>query len=587
MLSRLVVHLASNTKQFTAGLNGARGHVARFAATVRSRIGSASRSALGSINGLAGGITKNLVRGALGAVAGVAAGMTWGVKLAAESEQARVGFTTLLGSATAAKVVLAELEKFSASTPFALGELRDGSKLLLNAGVSTNQLIDRMTMLGDIAAGTGKPIGDFAAIYAKAGSTGKVNQETLNQLAERGVPIYTAMSSALGKSRSEMLDMVSKGKIGFNDLQNALASTTAEGGVFAGGMQAQSQTLSGLWSTFKDNAGFAFQSAAEMMMDAFDFKGLLNRGIEFAQGAKASLQSLVPLFQSVAATMGAAITYFWELTSSVFSAIVGASGATFGSFMELAVTALAMAEFGFKNWQDVAKLAFLQSGLDAVSFFGRITHFFVATLPALLNWFGSNWTQIWQTSLHFVDQVFQNLYTNVTSIMGQLWDFIASGGTASFNVAWTPLADGFVNMIETLPDIPARVMSPLEKSLQDEVTSLGNGLNTGMQALIGERLAQLDEFKNRTEAKLPDIASLEGGAGGSGDDDSKASGKQNKGAGGALARGSEAALQAIFTAQRANKTPEATLAEAKKQTGHLSEIASKEGLILKAAGARG
>ena len=240
----------------------------RLARAMGRTVVSGARRAASGLAMLAGPI--KLAGAALATIG--AAGVGFGVKLAAEAETAHTSFTTMLGSATEATAILAQLKQFSASTPFQLDSLRDGAKLLLNAQVPTNQLIDRMTMLGDVAAGTGKPIIEFARIYSKVKATGKVSLETLNQLAERGVPIYSELTKVLGVSREEMLKMISRGKVGFDDLHSAISATTSAGGIFAGGMVAQSQTLSGLWSTLKDYVGFALQEIAEQLLTSINFK---------------------------------------------------------------------------------------------------------------------------------------------------------------------------------------------------------------------------------------------------------------------------------------------------------------------------
>jgi phage tail tape-measure protein len=96
--------------------------------------------------------------GALGAVAlaGVgAAGIGMGVKVASGNEQAKISFTTMLGSAKKADVFLRQLQKFAAETPFEFPELQTAASSLISAGVNANKVIPIMRTLGDITAGMG------------------------------------------------------------------------------------------------------------------------------------------------------------------------------------------------------------------------------------------------------------------------------------------------------------------------------------------------------------------------------------------------------------------------------------------------
>ncbi|MCA9063423.1 MAG: hypothetical protein KDA96_10200, partial [Planctomycetaceae bacterium] len=105
-------------------------------------------SALGGLAGAVGSVAtaiggKLLQYGTMAAKVMATIGIVsagWGVALAADAEQAQIGFQTMLKSADAAKAVLYELEEFAASTPFQLTDLRDGAKQLLNAQVPAADL---------------------------------------------------------------------------------------------------------------------------------------------------------------------------------------------------------------------------------------------------------------------------------------------------------------------------------------------------------------------------------------------------------------------------------------------------------------
>lgn len=446
-------------------------------------------------------ITSKLVSSAKAALKallliGVAA-TGWGIKLAADAEQAEIAFTTMLKSGTAARRVLGELEQFAASTPFQLKSLQDGAKQLLNAQVPTQQLTNKLRMLGDIAAGTGKPINDFVRIYAKVKSTGKVSLETLNQLAERGVPIYSALSQALGVNREEMLKMISSGKVGFEDLNKALESTATGTGVFAGGMAAQSTTIAGLWSTLKDNVSFAMRELGMNISSAFDFKGIMNSGITFFQGLRTGISSAAPVFVALATTVRAAFGAIWEIVSVVSTSIADAMGLSGGNIMQSLMETLAVATWVFKSWPDIAELAFTKMGLFAVQGFGILIHFFTGVIPALLTWFGGNWKDIFFTAFDVVMTVFENIGKNVRNIMSSIWDFIKSGGTKSLSLAWTPLLDGFKNTIKEIPDIPKRAIGDLEKSLAADAARIGNKVAGDLQTEIEANLMVLDDSRRK------------------------------------------------------------------------------------------
>ena len=89
-----------------------------------------------------------------------------GVSLASEMEAAEVAFGTLLGSATDAKKVLADINVLAAKTPFGLSELVGAARSLL-AITGKEKLTGTLKMIGDLSAASQKPLGELASMFAK------------------------------------------------------------------------------------------------------------------------------------------------------------------------------------------------------------------------------------------------------------------------------------------------------------------------------------------------------------------------------------------------------------------------------------
>jgi tape measure domain-containing protein len=261
-ISNLSVVLGATVKPFVSAFSGVKSTLTSFT----SSIGSAG-SAMLKLTGVGA-----LVGGVFAALKGAASGIT----LAADLEQVSVAFETMLGSAAASQKLMADLTKFSAATPFEFPEIASSAKKLLAFGVGAADMTNKLTMLGDIAAGVGAPLEDIAAIYGKIKSRGQLTGETLNQMAERGIPIYRALAKSLGVAESAVAGLVTKGEIGFNDVDAALAGLTGTGGQFAGMMQKQSQTLAGLWSTLTDTIGLGTAGLVTTLVEAFGLRAVLS-----------------------------------------------------------------------------------------------------------------------------------------------------------------------------------------------------------------------------------------------------------------------------------------------------------------------
>jgi tape measure domain-containing protein len=458
-IGRITANLGLNKRGFDTGLQSAGAGLAKFA---------------------------GLAAAGFGAVfAGMKAfdALSFGVQLAAEAEAAEVGFATLLGSTEAAKKLLGDLSAFAASTPFEVAGLRDAAKKLLAFGVPAEEIIDRMTMLGDIAAGTGKPLGEFAAIFGKIKATGVAGLEQINQLAERGVPIYSALAKTMGVSESAIRGLAGSGKIGFEEIDAALKSTTAAGGMFAGGMLAQSQTVMGLWSTLKDSVSMVLLDIGRAMMDGFDFKGVLTQGITFADGVRAAMTPIGDLFKAIGGFVRALIPDFAASGATMASAFSGGIQVLTDGFLA--------AEFAVTNFGALWDIAVQSTALGLVTMGEDLKFLFTGTLPALLTWAGKQWSNIWFTMGDLALTILANLGENIRSFFSELWDFIASGGSDSFDMTWKPLTDGFVNAIESLPDLPERAMSDVEAALAGALDSMMTNIGGKFDDFVAGRRAEM------------------------------------------------------------------------------------------------
>jgi tape measure domain-containing protein len=213
------------------------------------------------------------------------------LKAAANNEQLEVAFTTMLGSAEKAQSLMKDISDFSASTPFQFDEVVNAGRSLLAFGVNAEDVTDTLRRLGDVSSGVGAPLNEIATIYGKAKVSGRLFAADINELTGRGVPVIRELAKVLGVTESEVKKMVEAGKVGFPELEKVFQNLTNEGGQFAGLMEAQSQTLGGLFSTLKDNVALSLTAIGTQLIETFDLKTKLAGAIEFTEGLKNSIIS--------------------------------------------------------------------------------------------------------------------------------------------------------------------------------------------------------------------------------------------------------------------------------------------------------
>ena len=291
-LGDLVVKIGADTR----GLNKQLGKVQRE-----------FRSMTGNITQLGQNLTRSLTvpLAAMGAAA---------VKSAADLETLETSFISLTGGAEQARDMVQQLNQFTAETPFQLEQVGKAARQLIASGTAVGEVSQKLQFLGDIAATSGSSIDEIAAIFAKVNAKGKVELENLNQLAERGIPIFTALSEATGLLPSEL----GAGAVSVEQFNNTLQSFADEGGFANGAMERLSQTAAGRFSTAIDNAKLALANVGEQVLPTVNaalekFTSLMQG---FAQLTPTTLK-MTGAVAGIAAAIGPLVTMLPKIVAGI------------------------------------------------------------------------------------------------------------------------------------------------------------------------------------------------------------------------------------------------------------------------------
>lgn len=222
------------------------------------------------------------------------AGAAVGLKTAAGMETARIGFTTMLGSAKRARSFLGDLEKFAARTPFEFPELQTAASSLVSAGIESKKVIPIMSTLGDVTSGMGtgsEGIKRATNALQQMNAAQRISAEDLNQLRDAGIPVYDLLASALGKSKQEVVALKDEGKLGKDALDAMMGALESGKGLerFGGLMEAQSRSLTGRWSTFSDTVTMGLAKAVKPALPLV--KDLLVLATDLAERAMPRIES--------------------------------------------------------------------------------------------------------------------------------------------------------------------------------------------------------------------------------------------------------------------------------------------------------
>jgi tape measure domain-containing protein len=205
------------------------------------------------------------------------------IKTAAEVETATVAFTTLTGSVEKARQQMEALKKLTVETPFQFPELIDASRRMMAFGFSMEQTIPMIKIIGDAVSALGvgtEGLNNITLALGQMAMKGKVSAEEMTRQLGQYVNGWQYLADYLKVEVPEAMEMAKNGMISGVTGVKAVLEGLANDPKFAGGMQKQMETLSGLWSNFRDSLFFVLADIGNEIVTTFDLKdkliGLIN-----------------------------------------------------------------------------------------------------------------------------------------------------------------------------------------------------------------------------------------------------------------------------------------------------------------------
>lgn len=362
------------------------------------------------------------------------------LKTAANMETLETGLTVMLGSAEKGKKAFEELADFTAKTPFRLEGVSITAKQLLAAGVDVDNLQDKLSFLGDIAAGANVPLADMGGIFAKIKNKGRAYTEELLQLSDRGIPILDVLAKSMNVSKDAVFDLASKGKISFDIMEDAMRSMAGERGIFENAMIRQSKTIAGSISTLRDNINLVTGATGQWFSDT----------VKLTDGIAALNEKIDPK---------AVREWFDEFSeNSPILAKISAGVLTFASVLGPMVIAVGSA---------LSSLGFMVLGLKALNvalFVGTLRMIFI-TGP-IKAWTAVQWLLNAAMTANPITLIILGIAALIVGIvlLVKHWDVVKEKMMAVWAVIRTLIDQGFAKLESAFP------------SLIDKMKSFANGV---------------------------------------------------------------------------------------------------------------
>ena len=231
---------------------------------------SGARSSSISIDGLRGSLIgmASKVAAPLAIATAVKEIGTKAIEARSRIEQLEVSFSTLLGSQAQANALLQEIRKYGTVTPYDTEGLSKAAQTMLSFGISYEKVMPTLKQLGDVAMGSQDKLSRLTLAFSQMSAAGRVTKEDLNQMVDAGFNPLQVISQQTGESIGTLFDKVSKGQVSVQQIANAFADATKEGGQFHNMALNMSDTVEGKMSTMQDAIDGAYQSIGKFIEPA-------------------------------------------------------------------------------------------------------------------------------------------------------------------------------------------------------------------------------------------------------------------------------------------------------------------------------
>ena len=191
------------------------------------------------------------------------------VDIGGELENQKIAMASILQDEGKATTIFNQIKKLAVASPFGVMDLNQYAKQLSAYSIPYNELYDTMKRLADISAGVGVDMGRIILAYGQIKAAKFLKGTELRQLTEANIPMVDKLAERFSKlegrivSAGEVLDMISKKKVTFEDVKDVLWELTDDGGMFNNMQEVLSESVKSKWKNLADTIDIMLGDIAE------------------------------------------------------------------------------------------------------------------------------------------------------------------------------------------------------------------------------------------------------------------------------------------------------------------------------------
>lgn len=237
------------------------------------------------------------------------------IQAAGAQDQFRVSMAALLKDTSKVDAVTAAVKRFADSTSFSNDAVFQVAQNLVAAKVPLQNLIPTLQMLGDVSLGNAEKFSGIATAWYQIIAKGKLTAEEINQIAERGVSVWSILAEETGKSVPELQKLAEAGKLTVDAympiLQRGLAKNYAGSLKEASNLSTNllvniSKSITNFAAAIGSGLGDTVNPFLQFLAQAFQRAALYAKALtqsaiwaRFTQALQAAAEALAPIIKGI------------------------------------------------------------------------------------------------------------------------------------------------------------------------------------------------------------------------------------------------------------------------------------------------
>ena len=245
-------------------------------------------------------------------------------------ELSQISLESIIQNKQKADEIFNKTVQLAIKSPFRIKDLIDYTRQLSAYRIESDKLYDTTKRLADVSAGLGVDMGRLILAYGQVKAAAYLRGSEVRQFTEAGVNMYGELQDYFKEVKGEayttaqIVDMISKRMVKFEDVEAVFQRMTDKGGMFYNMQEVQSNTLYGMIQKMNDAFDVMLNDIGKA--NEGSFKGLINSATQLLKHWEAiantgkTLAGVIALMALYMKQMGV------SKVSSLFTQIISSEG---------------------------------------------------------------------------------------------------------------------------------------------------------------------------------------------------------------------------------------------------------------------